>query len=315
MEKTQFFLQRQPIVSAQLSRSIRHGRLAHAYLFSGDRGTGKHQIALWLAKSLYCLDSQDGQPCEKCNNCTRIEKGIHPDVIVIEPDGQSIKVDQIRHLQAELSRSGFEAEQRVFIIKEAEKMNNSAANSLLKFLEEPAGKNLAILETPSLGRILPTIQSRCQVLYFQALSTADLTKLLEDEGIGHDTADLLSALTNSFDKAVEIYQNEWFNEARESIQQWFDYLISRDKQAFIYVQKRLVKVFKEKPQQAQGITMLLYFFQRHLKEAVEKNQPAKLEQANESLRLVLEAEQKLASNVSFQNTAEQLAIRITGMIL
>ena len=209
--------QMQPIVYQQLQRSFEHGRIAHAYLFEGEKGIGKHEVGIWLAQHLFCTQMKDNLPCGKCNNCQRIEKKEHPDVLVIEPEGQTIKVDQIRRLQTEFSRSGYESRKKVFLIKEAEKMNSSAANSLLKFLEEPPGDFLAVLETDAVGRILPTIQSRCQVLHFQELSKEALIHRLQEEQIPLEKAKLLAFLTNSLGKAVEISQNEWFNDAKDLI--------------------------------------------------------------------------------------------------
>lgn len=174
MEEAQRLQSIQPIVFRQLQNSFEHGRLAHAYLFEGDQGTGKAELALWFAKHMFCLNLQNEMPCEKCNNCLRITSKDHPDVVEIEPDGQSIKVDQIRALQSELAKSGFESAKKVVIIHQAEKMNSNSANSLLKFLEEPPANFMIILETQSLGKILPTIRSRCQTIHFQALSTERL---------------------------------------------------------------------------------------------------------------------------------------------
>lgn len=143
-------------------------------IFEGDQGTGKAELALWFAKHQFCLNLQEEMPCETCNNCLRITSKDHPDVVEIEPDGQSIKVDQIRALQSELTKSGFESAKKVVIIHQAEKMNMNSANSLLKFLEEPPANFMIILETQSLGKILPTIRSRCQIIHFQALSTERL---------------------------------------------------------------------------------------------------------------------------------------------
>lgn len=315
MEQTPAFFTTQPLVSALLLKSVKHGRLAHAYLFEGDRGTGKDQAALWLAKEIFCQQKINDQPCNVCNNCTRIDEGIHPDVLVVEPDGQTIKVDQIRELQTEFSKSGFEGQHKVFILKDAEKMNLSAANSLLKFLEEPAGGFLAILETTALARILPTIQSRCQILHFQSLSKKILQEKLQAQGIGKQSAALLTDLTNSYDKAVEISQDEWFNEAKESMTQWFNYLKNRDLQSFIYVQKKLLTIFKEKNQQQQGLSILLLFYQGYLKEAVKQGLPQKIADINQQIQLILTAEQKLGANVSFQNVCEQLALKITAETL
>lgn len=315
MENIPVFFETQPLVAPLLLKSVKHGRLAHAYLFEGNRGTGKHQAALWLAKEMFCQHKQSDQPCNTCNNCLRIDGGIHPDVLVIEPDGQTIKVDQIRQLQTEFSKSGFEGQQKVFILKDAEKMNTNAANSLLKFLEEPAAAFLAILETTALTKILPTIQSRCQILHFQALSKQTLQSKLQAEGIGQQTAALLTDLTNSYDKAVEISQNEWFNEAKESMTQWFTYLKNHDLQSFIYVQKKLVAIFKEKQQQQQGLSILLHLFHEYLQQEVKNGSRLKIATINAQVQLILEAERKLSANVSFQNVAEQLALRMANMNL
>ena len=297
----------QPIVFRQLQNSFEHGRLAHAYLFEGDQGTGKAELALWFVKHLFCLALQDGMPCEKCNNCLRIASKDHPDVVEIEPDGQSIKVDQIRALQGELAKSGFESAKKVVIIHQAEKMNVSSANSLLKFLEEPSANFMIILETQSLGKILPTIRSRCQIIHFQGLSTKRLQARLEAEQIPAKTAELLANLTNSYGKAVEISKDEWFNEARDSVIQWFNYLEKNDPQAFIYVQKKLVKTFKDKTQQQFCFELLAYFVKEKRDQDL-KNQQTSLVKANNLLAEVLAASQKLEANVSFQNIAEQITL-------
>ncbi|MGO3115429.1 DNA polymerase III subunit delta' [Enterococcus pseudoavium] len=308
MEEAQKLQAIQPIVFRQLQNSFEHGRLAHAYLFEGDQGTGKAELALWFTKHLFCLDLQAGMPCEKCNNCLRITSREHPDVVEIEPDGQSIKVDQIRALQSELAKTGFESAKKVVIIHQAEKMNVSSANSLLKFLEEPPANFMIILETQSLGKILPTIRSRCQIIHFQALSTERLQSRLAAEQVPAKTARLLANLTNSYTKAVEISKDEWFNEARDVVIQWFNYLEKNDPQAFIYVQKKLVKTFKDKAQQQFAFEMLGYFVKEKRNQVMKQNQ-AGLAKYNNLLEEVLTANQKLEANVSFQNIAEQITLR------
>lgn len=309
MEEAQRLQSIQPIVFRQLQNSFEHGRLAHAYLFEGDQGTGKAELALWFAKHMFCLNLQNEMPCEKCNNCLRITSKDHPDVVEIEPDGQSIKVDQIRALQSELAKSGFESAKKVVIIHQAEKMNSNSANSLLKFLEEPPANFMIILETQSLGKILPTIRSRCQTIHFQALSTERLQSRLESEQIPAKTAKLLANLTNSYGKAVEISKDEWFNESRDVVIQWFNYLEKNDSQAFIYVQKKLVKTFKDKTQQQFAFEMLAYFVKEKRNQVMKQNQTA-LKTYNYLLEEVLSASRKLEANVSFQNIAEQITLRI-----
>lgn len=183
MNEAQQLQQMQPLLYKQLQKSFEHGRLAHAYLFEGDTGTGKQEFGLWMAKHVFCTNLVNQQPCNECHNCVRINENEHPDVLRIAPDGQTIKVNQIRELKAEFSKSGVETAKKVFLIQEADKMSTGAANSLLKFLEEPEGQILAILETTSLSRILPTIQSRCQTLHFQPLVKKTLIDRLIKRGL------------------------------------------------------------------------------------------------------------------------------------
>lgn len=311
MKETTLLKEKQPLLFQQLQKSFEHGRLAHAYLFEGGTGTGKAEFALWLAKHLFCTNLSENQPCNTCNNCVRINQNEHPDVLQIFPDGQTIKVDQIRQLKEEFSKSGMETKQKVFLIQQADKMSTGAANSLLKFLEEPDGKVLAILETASLARILPTIQSRCQILHFQPLDTKHLTKELMNTGISQQAASLLAELTNSFDKAVEISQDEWFNDARAIILQWHEYLTNNDLQAFVYVQKKMVKLFKEKEQQGLSFNLLLVYAKRTLEEWLKtgKSQRA-VEQQAQRIEYILQARRKWEANVSWQNVCEQLVIKM-----
>lgn len=289
-------------------KSIEHGRLAHAYLFEGAKGTGKHQVSLWLAKRLFCTNLNEGEPCNQCINCQRIAQNEHPNVHVIQPDGQTIRVDQIRQLQTEFAKRGFESGRQIFILSQADKMNTQAANSLLKFLEEPSGEVLMILETQTLGAILPTIQSRCQIIHFPPISTQKLYAKLIQNNIYPQTAKLLTFLTNSYDKAVEISQNEWFNDAKEEINKWFGYLKNDDFMAFVFVQRRLVPLAKEKVQQLQLLDMLTFYYREYLQEQV--NHPQQVQEANAALLAILQAQRKLQANVAFQAVAEQLVLHL-----
>ena len=292
----------------QMKRVVEHGRMSHAYLFEGNRGTGKHETAIWLAKALFCQKKVNGEPCNECVDCLRINQNDHLNVQVIAPIGQTIKVAQIRELQAEFSKSGFEKNLRIFIIQEADKMNQSAANSLLKFLEDPSGNFLAILETEALGKILPTLQSRCQIIHFAPLSKTVLEDKLKEAGVSPSSAKILKSVTNSYQKAVEISQNEWFNGAKDAVQQWFFYLQKKDSQAFVYVQKKLVSFAKEKEQQTLILSMLTYFMQEKRDELLKEGRA--VQEMSRQLELVLQAQQKLGSNVAFQGVSEQLALRI-----
>lgn len=309
-EEAELLAEDQPVVFRQLQNSFKHGRLSHAYLFEGDPGTGKNQMALWFIKHLFCTDIKDGLPCEKCNNCLRITQHEHPDVVEVAPDGRTIKVDQIRQLQQELAKSGFESSKKVVLIHEAEKMTSNSANSLLKFLEEPPKDFMIILLTSAPGKILPTIHSRTQNIHFQAWQQQKIIKKLEKEQhLTTETSHLLTSLTGSYQKAVEILNDEWFNDAKEVVIQWFHYLEKKDPQGFVYVQKKLVKLFKDKDQQQYAFQMLSYLVRRKRNLLLAEQDPAAGEY-NQLLEDALLASQKLTANVSFQNVAEQITLHV-----
>ncbi len=160
-----------------LQSSMRKGAISHAYLFFGPDGIGKKLTAFGLAKAVNCLQ-QVGDFCGSCDACRRIEKGIHPDFFFIEPDGVNVKVDQLRDLQASIRYRPYLAKKKVCIIDQADRMNTSSANSILKTLEEPPADTIIILVTSSLEQILPTIRSRCRTVQFSPLAIHDLERLI-----------------------------------------------------------------------------------------------------------------------------------------
>jgi DNA polymerase-3 subunit delta' len=158
-----------------LQRSLERGRLAHAYLFTGEQLDDLEAIALTLARTLNCLKpvSVSGVSvdcCDACVNCRKINHGNHTDVHWVRPESKSriITVDQVRDLMREIHLKPTEAEYKVAIIVAADRMNDRAANAFLKTLEEPPSNSILVLLTVEPQRILETIVSRCLRLNFSA---------------------------------------------------------------------------------------------------------------------------------------------------
>jgi len=149
-------------VADQLQRSLERGRLAHAYLLVGARGSGKADVARTLAKALNCLKAEHDS-CDACDSCRRIEGEHHPDIHWVRPESKSrrISVDQIRELEHALHLKASEARVKVGIITDAECLGEEASNAFLKTLEEPPAQTILILLTGEPQRLLPTILSRC----------------------------------------------------------------------------------------------------------------------------------------------------------
>lgn len=186
---------------AILKRAQSSGRLAHAYLFEGPEGIGKRLVALALARSLFCA-TRNG--CGECPACRKVDHQNHPDLHIVEAEGNTIKIEQIRALQRELSFRPLEGERKICVIEAAEKMNASSGNALLKTLEEPVGHALLILLTSRPDAVLPTIRSRCQRLPFSRLPTATIRRALIEADAGNEAhAHILATLSDgSFHKAL-----------------------------------------------------------------------------------------------------------------
>lgn len=168
-----------------LIRASRENIVSHSYLFAGPDGVGKKLIALEFAKILNCKGQvdADGGNCE-CGSCKKIEKGIHPDVVLVEFTGvKNIKVDQVREeVEDKLFLKPFEGRFKVVIVDESDRMNNSAQNAFLKTLEEPPKDSVIILVTSRPTTLLPTIRSRCQILWFNPLEDTLIAGILEERG-------------------------------------------------------------------------------------------------------------------------------------
>lgn len=142
-----------------LNSMIKNRRIPHAILIEGEEGLGKKTLAKYIAKA--CLCAQNEAPCLNCKSCHLIDVGSHPDFLVISPDGNAIKVDQIRSLRSEAYLLPLMSTGRVFVIDFAHTMNASAQNALLKVLEEPPTGVHFILLAKSASLLLETIRSRC----------------------------------------------------------------------------------------------------------------------------------------------------------
>ncbi|RXJ00890.1 DNA polymerase III subunit delta' [Anaerobacillus alkaliphilus] len=309
-----------------IKNSINKQRLSHAYLFDGSKGTGKRRVALQLAKTFFCQNVQGSNACEKCADCKRIQSGNHPDVHIIQPEGQTIKIEQIRDLKKEFSFRGVESVKKFYIIEDAEKMTVSAANGLLKFLEEPDGQSIAILTTTEVHRILNTILSRVQILSFVPLTPEKLIENLENSGIAKPLAKLLGQLTNDLEEAYQLYHEDWIAQARNIVIQLGEEVCTRPHQVLLTLQETWLPHFKERAQLNLGLDILLLWYRDVLRTLIATDdqlifvdQIDKLEKhalkssqqkVSQHMANILEAKRRLSANVNPQLLMEQLMLRL-----
>jgi DNA polymerase-3 subunit gamma/tau len=165
-------------VTRTLLNALTSGRVSHAYLFCGPRGTGKTSTGRILAKAVNCLENGHGEPCNQCHICQAVTEGHSLDVIEVDA-ASNTGVDDIRSLREKVNFSPGEARYKVYIIDEVHMLSNSASNALLKTLEEPPPHVIFVLATTEIHKVLPTILSRCQRFDFRRISQADVVTKLE----------------------------------------------------------------------------------------------------------------------------------------
>ena len=206
-----------------LHRAIETRHIAHAYLFTGPEGIGKKKTALALAQYLNCTSKseQTMHSCGVCPSCIQAQNGSQPDIIVLEPDGNSIKIEQIRALLSKVTLRNYDSAYKVVLINDAHLMTEQAANCLLKTLEEPTDNTVFLLITAQMQNLPITILSRCQQIQFQTLSPALIQELLQQMYPAQQSRiGLIAALSGgSMHTAEELLANEELSQARQDFYQ------------------------------------------------------------------------------------------------
>jgi DNA polymerase-3 subunit delta' len=189
-------------ILALLARSVAHASLPPSLIFAGPPGVGKRRTALAVAQALNCLAPRvsselEIDACGVCAACTRIERGVHPDVLLIEPgDSGAIKIERVRDAVDRAAYRPFEGRRRAVIIDEADALVAQAQNALLKTLEEPPPASVFMLVTARPDVLLPTVRSRCPQLPFRPLPAQDIAAALVARGQNDTDAWAVAATAN-----------------------------------------------------------------------------------------------------------------------
>ena len=277
-----------------LEQTIKNKRASHSYLFVGTEGIGKKQIAKEFAKALLCLE--ENKYCGKCKSCIEFDDNNNPDFILIEPEENSIKIDQIREIQRKVVEKPIISKQKVYIIDNSDKMTTEAQNGLLKTLEEPPEYITIILIGSNENSFLSTIKSRCTILRFKDIKQEEIEKYLEENGIYFKDKRILKACSGSIGKALKVkdeYEN--IHEFIENIGQK-DIIEIFQKAEFIYNSKDEIKDI------LQYINILL------LELAKENYKYA------ECVEIVEDTKKRLQSNANYDMTIDNMLMKMKEKI-
>lgn len=319
----------QPEITARFASLIERGALAHAYLLVGNVNMGTVALATEVALRLFCPHQDDqGHPDRTCPECQRVLSGNHPDVVVARPEGRQIKVDQVRYLKAEFSKTGVEGEKKVFIIEGAETLTGSAANSLLKFIEEPGPGVYIFLLTPNKNAVWQTVQSRCQVIELRPLPSEMVKEQLQEAGVPEYLGPLAAGLGLSAKQGASLMEDDWLPTSVKLVFDWFKEVASGDPLSFVDVQTGFLKQGSDRAKQLVLLDLVTMVwrdalllknrvteperlhFRQWQAEVAQLIMPSSAQQVLVASELTLEGRHLLDQNISFQNVVEQLTLRL-----
>ena len=212
-------------IKNELKRAVDENKVSHSYMFVGIEGIGKQMIAKEFAQIVLCTNEEE-KGCHQCKSCVEFMSHNHPDFLYLEPDGSSIKIEQIRYLQRKIQEKPIISNKKVYIINDADKMTAEAQNCLLKTLEEPPEYSTIILVGSNENAFLNTIKSRCMKISFQPIETKYIKQYMEETyGMTNISQNMLDAFQGSIGKAIILKDKK---EQYESIEDMIEKLDKTD---------------------------------------------------------------------------------------
>lgn len=285
-------------IKSDLIKSFNTNSVAHSYIFSGQYGIGKKQIATEFAKMILCLN-KDKAPCNECKSCLELENDNNPDFNVIKPDGK-IKIDQIRQMLEKVYEKPIISDKKVYIIDDAETMTVEAQNCLLKTLEEPPEYIVIILITSNESNLINTIKSRCLKLTFNPLNKDELRKCLESNlDFQNISETMLENFEGSVGKALKVKDKQELYSNIETT------LSNLNCNSVIELVNNATEIYKGK----ENINEILEYFNIYfLKKAKEEyNKASKYVKA---IEIIEDTKKRLAYNSNYDMTIDNLLINI-----
>lgn len=282
-----------------LEGAIKTNNILHSYLFVGTEGIGKSIFAKKFAKMILCVNENKQECNNKCEACIKFDNNNNPDFEFIEPDGNNIKIDQIRQMNSKVMEKPIISEKKVYIINDSEKMTKEAQNSLLKTLEEPPQYVVIILICSKENDLLNTIKSRCTKIKFNDLSNEEINEYLKLNNYGILENNFLNLSQGSIKKAIGVISSK---ELYEKISSLFNNIKNINKIEFIRNNEFLYKEKEKIGEILEYINVLIY---NQMKNSIEN----KLNYIN-CINIVEDTKKRLKANSNFDMCIDNLLFSI-----
>lgn len=277
-----------------LTNSVKNNKISHSYLFIGIEGIGKKLIAKEFAKMILCID--ENKYCGSCKSCIEFDTDNNPDFKIIEPDGNSLKIEQIREFQSKVAEKPIISNKKVYIINDSDKMTTEAQNCLLKTLEEPPEFVTIILIGSNENTFLSTIKSRCMILHFNKIQNDEIKKFLEENYQNKvNSKIMLDAFQGSIGKALQIQDKQ---EEYEKIEKIIYSLENKDKIDILKMSEPIYKAKEEK------FDILDYMNIVFINLAKKSNKYA------QCINIVEDAKKRLQSNANYDMCIDNMLLKL-----
>lgn len=297
-----------------LKNSVLKDKLSHAYLFETNGNKKAYDMALSFAKYILCpYNYSNNSKCVKCTQCVKIDKNIFSELKIIEPDGLWIKKEQLEELQQEFSYQAVEANKKIYIINHADRLNQSAANSILKFLEEPEPNIIAILIVDNLYQVMETIQSRCQIINFNK-------EQLEDN---LSTTKKIKEILNVDD----LIEEEQLEEQIKNVVTFINYIEIKKLDAISASTKLFHNFFKEKKEVLLAMEIMVLYYKDLINQKLKREkeifknfddnklvQQNTLDELSNKMLIIIKEKEKINYNANISLLIDKLIMELVGEI-
>ncbi len=306
----------QPIVYKILKNAIIDDQYSHAYLIETGGFYDAFNFVMAFSKSLLCpLKKLTKENCAECHQCEVIDSGNFPEIEIIAPDGLWIKKEQLQNLQKEFNTKALIGNKRIYIINQTEKLNKSAANSILKFLEEPEGNIIAILMTDNIYNVLSTIRSRCQILRLKSSNKnidasnpiQKIIKIIKQENEMDD--ETLELKTSKVIEFINYYEKNHLNTLLYIGKLWNDYINSKEELNYAY--EIMIDYYKDILNYKLNKALDIFEINNDIKNIAQKNTQ---EEICEKINKLVELKELIKYNINSSLLMDKLIMSLEGVI-